>query len=100
MKWALVLTLTFPQARQDKWFALDKWQHFVASSVVQAVGYGFASGKNDHAASLRIGATAAAVVGVGKELRDRRKGGPFSLRDIVWDAAGAGTAAAALHAVR
>jgi hypothetical protein len=30
-----------------------------------------------------------AVVSVGKELRDRRRGGRASGRDLVWDAAGA-----------
>jgi uncharacterized protein YfiM (DUF2279 family) len=36
-----------------------------------------------------IGVTAA--FGIGKEFHDRRIGEPFSLRDITWDAAGAGT---------
>jgi uncharacterized protein YfiM (DUF2279 family) len=102
MKWALVFTLTLPspQRAPDRWFALDKWRHFVASAVVQSVGYGFASGTNGHRESLRIGAAATAVVGVAKEVADRARGGPFSVRDLVWDAAGAGAAAAALHAVR
>lgn len=99
MKWMLIFTLTLPQAREDRWFAVDKWQHFVASSVVQAVGYGFASGKNDHPASLRIGAAAAAVVGISKEVRDYRRGGLFSTKDLVWDVLGAGAAAAAIDAV-
>lgn len=101
MTWALVFTLTFtPQRAPDRWFAIDKWQHFAASAVVQSVGYGFASGRNGHRASLQIGAAAAGVVGVAKEVADRARGGPFSMRDLVWDAAGAAAAAGALHAVR
>jgi uncharacterized protein YfiM (DUF2279 family) len=36
------------------------------------------------------------VVGVGKELFDRRTKGDFSPLDLVWDAAGAGSASVLL----
>jgi uncharacterized protein YfiM (DUF2279 family) len=103
VKWALVFTFTLGSSqdrRPDEWFAVDKWQHFVVSAVVQGVGYGFASGRNGHAASLRIGAGTAIAVGVGKELADRARGRSFSVRDLVWDGAGTGAAALALHGVR
>jgi uncharacterized protein YfiM (DUF2279 family) len=32
------------------------------------------------------------MVGVGKEVHDRRTKGEFSVRDLAWDAAGAGSA--------
>ena len=103
MKWALVFSLTLhgPQTPPaDRWFALDKWKHFATCAVIQGVGYGVASGRNGHSASLRIGAGAVAAAGLGRELYDRKTKKHFSKKDLVWDALGGAVAAVALHAVR
>jgi uncharacterized protein YfiM (DUF2279 family) len=98
---AFSFTLGAPQSHAtDRWFAVDKWKHFASSAVIQAVGYGVASSRNGHSASLRIGAAVSVAAGIGKEVRDRRRGGLFSVRDLVWDAAGTGAAGAALHGTR
>ena len=82
-----------PEHRGDSWFGPDKLQHFFTSAFVQSIGYGAlrrAGGDNGLALAGASALTAAA--GVGKELRDRRVKGEFSVRDLVWDAAGAGSA--------
>ena len=92
----LVFTLGFGSPRQhaaDPWFGPDKLQHFFASAFVQSMGYGTLRALGAEHRSALTGATAAtAVVGVGKELHDRATHGDVSARDVVWDAAGAGSA--------
>ena len=96
MKFALVFGLTFgapAEPSRDAWFGPDKIRHFVTSAVVQGMGYGALRATNaGHRSSLIWSTTLTAAAGVGKELHDRRTTGLFSLRDIAWDAAGAGAA--------
>src|SRR3954470_18322558 len=83
--------------RGDRWFGPDKLQHFFVSAFVQSMSYGTlrAAGAG-HSASLAGASLTSAALGVGKEIHDRHEGGTFSLRDLAWDAAGAGTATVAL----
>ena len=91
----LVLVLSLggaPATRPDDgWFSADKVKHFLTSAFVQSLAYGSLRGVGaSHAASL-VGATVTkAAVGVGKDLYDARTGGDPSVRDLAWDAAGAG----------
>ena len=79
-------------APADGWFGQDKARHFFLSAFVQSVGYGSLRGAGvPHCEALAGASAATAAVGVGKELRDRRVTGTFSARDLVWDAAGAGS---------
>ena len=90
MKLALVFAFSL-HAPRDGWFGPDKVQHFFVSAFVQSLGYGSLRATNASHQSSLVGATAAsAAIGVGKELRDRRVTGLFSLRDLTWDAAGIG----------
>jgi uncharacterized protein YfiM (DUF2279 family) len=77
----------------DAWFGSDKLKHFFVAAFTQSVSYSLlqASGvKHDRALAGAWAVTAA--VSVAKEVRDRRSYGLFSVRDLVWDAAGAGVA--------
>jgi uncharacterized protein YfiM (DUF2279 family) len=75
----------------DSWLGQDKLQHFFASAFVQSLAYGSLRGVGlSHGGALAGASVTTAVVGVGKELRDRRVKGEFSPRDLAWDAAGAG----------
>ena len=79
--------------QRDSWFAYDKIKHFMMSAFIQSLTFGglqYAGASRNAAFAGSIGITAA--FGIGKEFHDRRIGEPFSLRDITWDAAGAGTA--------
>ena len=89
----LVFTLGPGAPSGDRWLAGDKWQHFFTSAFVQSMSYGSlrASGVG-HGGALAGATVASAVAGVGKEVHDLRVKGEFSVRDLTWDAAGAGAA--------
>ena len=77
----------------DRWLGSDKFQHFFTSAVVQSMSYGALRTTGlPHGASLAAATAATATVGIGKEVVDRRTKGVFSVRDLAWDAAGAGAA--------
>lgn len=79
--------------QRDSWFGSDKIKHFLMSAFIQSLtfsGLQYAGAHRNAAFAGSIGVTAA--FGIGKEFHDKRIGEPFSLRDISWDAAGAGSA--------
>ncbi|MBW3554537.1 MAG: hypothetical protein KY466_13565 [Gemmatimonadetes bacterium] len=75
-------------APRDRWFAEDKIQHFTLSAAATTIGYGGASVALERDAALLAAGVAALGLGVAKEVRDVRAGRSFSLKDLVWDAAG------------
>ena len=76
----------------DSWFGQDKARHFFLSAFVQSVTYGSLRGTGlSHGSAIAGASLTTAAASVGKELRDRRVTGTFSMRDLVWDAAGAGS---------
>jgi uncharacterized protein YfiM (DUF2279 family) len=69
----------------------DKVKHFFLAAFVQGVAHSGARATGAGArSSLGLAGVVTSVVSVGKEWHDRRTTG-FSARDLVWDAAGAGT---------
>jgi len=91
----LVFTLGSParSSQGDAWFGPDKLQHFFTSAFVQSLAYGgLRSAGARHGGALAGASVSTAALGVGKEMHDRRTRGEFSLRDLAWDAAGAGAA--------
>jgi uncharacterized protein YfiM (DUF2279 family) len=100
----LVLSLWAPGGggeRRDSWLSADKVKHFFMSAFVQSVSYSaLRTARVSHDGAL-VGASALTLaVGVGKEIHDDRSGARFSVRDLAWDAAGAGTAAVLLSQSR
>ena len=92
MKRALLFSLVLAPPG-DEWFARDKLKHFLVSAFTQSVAYASLQAAGADRTTALAGATAATLgVGIGKEWLDRRGGGAFSGRDLVWDAAGAGAA--------
>jgi len=92
---ALSLSLLTPP---DHWFESDKVKHFFMAALTQSVTYSalqLAGVRHDEAMASAWVVTAG--VSVGKELHDRKAKGLFSVRDLVWDAAGAGAASALLY---
>jgi uncharacterized protein YfiM (DUF2279 family) len=83
------------------WFGADKIKHFLMSAFVHSVAYSAArwSGAGRGTSQIAAG-VASGSVGIWKELHDRRSGRPFSVSDLVWDAAGAASAAALLNHTR
>jgi putative lipoprotein len=83
--------------RGDRWFGPDKLQHFFTSAFVQSMAYGGLRRAGAERGPAIAGASAVtAAAGIGKELYDARMKGEFSGRDLVWDAAGAGSASVLL----
>jgi uncharacterized protein YfiM (DUF2279 family) len=92
---ALSLSLVAPP---DHWFGSDKLKHFFMAAFTQSVTYSalqLAGVRHDHALASAWVVTAG--VSVGKEVHDRKVKGLFSVRDLVWDVAGAGAATAVIH---
>jgi len=88
---ALALSLTTPPP--DNWFGSDKLKHFFMAAFTQTVAYSAlqaARVRHDQAVAGAWAVTA--TVSIAKEIHDRRSYGLFSVRDLVWDAAGAGAA--------
>lgn len=103
---ALVLVLApavaGAQTRSDNWFGPDKVKHFFMSALVQSITYSVAqvTTRAPRSSLLLSASVASAAVGIGKEMHDRGSYGLFSVRDIAWDAAGAGTASLMLARTR
>ena len=88
---ALALSLTTPPP--DKWFGGDKLKHFFMAAFTQSVAYSaLQAARVRHDQALAGAWAVTATVSVAKEIHDRRSYGLFSVRDLVWDAAGAGAA--------
>jgi len=102
VKYFLALLLLLPlslqaQAKNGKpgesFFGPDKIQHFFVSAFLQSFTYSaLRATKATHQSSLAGATATSALFGLGKEVRDKRGYGLFSVRDLVWDAGGIGTA--------
>ena len=76
----------------DSWFGIDKVKHFFMSAFIESVSYSALQAAHaNHRPALAgaIGITAA--FGLGKEIHDyRNPNNHFSIKDLSWDAIGAG----------
>ena len=79
----------------DRWFGVDKLKHAVLGGFLQAFGYAGLRSFGMRHGDAQAGAFVVVIgMAVQKERVDRRAYGRFSVRDVVWGAAGAlGTAA-------
>ena len=85
----------------DRWFGADKLKHFFISAFIQSVSYSMLRAADvEHRGSVVGASVATAAVGLGKEIHDRRARAEFSVRDLAWDAAGAGAATLLLERSR
>ncbi|HET7456146.1 MAG TPA: hypothetical protein VFJ74_00730 [Gemmatimonadaceae bacterium] len=90
-----------PKPTHNTWLGADKVKHFFTSFFVQSVSYSALRVAGARPGASLAGATAvSAAVGIAKEVHDRRSYGLLSAGDLVWDAAGIGTASAMLAKVR
>jgi uncharacterized protein YfiM (DUF2279 family) len=97
----LVLSLWAPGGGGDSWFSADKLKHFFISAFVQSVSYSALRTARASRDGALVGAsTVTLIVGVGKEIHDDRSGESFSVRDLAWDAVGAGAATVLLSRTR
>src|ERR1700674_4028698 len=88
---------------EDSWFGIDKIKHFFMSAFIESVSYSALQAANvNHRSALAgaIGITAA--FGVGREIHDSlNPNNIFSVKDLSWDAIGAGAGLVLLsHTIR
>ena len=77
----------------DPWTSEDKFRHVAASWAAMVFTYAAVRSVNDDSdTALAIALPVTAAFGVAKEVVDRRRGGPFSFRDLAADALGSGVA--------
>jgi len=92
---ALAFALALPP--MGSWFGADKLKHFLMTAFVQSAAFSVARAAGaDRRWSNVAGGVISATVGISKEVRDFRTGKPFSVQDLAWDAAGAGSMGALL----
>jgi uncharacterized protein YfiM (DUF2279 family) len=86
----------------DRWVAEDKFKHFFTSFAVTSLAAAGARATGlDASQSLAAGVAVGAGAGIWKEIRDHRiPGHSASVRDLVWDFAGVGAAAAVISQAR
>lgn len=79
--------------RDDKWFAEDKYKHFLVTTAISAaIASAARHNGNENCDAALIGFSVTLTIGAGKEIYDKRKRGTFySYRDMVWDTAGSAT---------
>jgi uncharacterized protein YfiM (DUF2279 family) len=95
------ITPVLAQRAQDAWLGADKVRHLFAAYAVTAFTFGGARLIGvDRDASAAAGAVAGVLASFGKELADRSQGGPFSVRDLVWDLIGIGAGFAIVQSTR
>lgn len=82
----------------DPWIAPDKVKHATVAFALQGGAYAVMRGVTDHRLALAGATLATAALSLLKERMDRRTTG-FSVRDLVWDAAGVAAASVILAAV-
>ncbi|HEX6308427.1 MAG TPA: hypothetical protein VFZ69_09585 [Longimicrobiales bacterium] len=92
-----------PQSRTAPaaWPGEDKFRHVAMSWATMAFTYAAArAAEQDSDTALAIALPVTAAAGIGKEIADRRGGGPFSFGDLVADAIGTGIGWLFLREVR
>ena len=86
--------------RVDKWFAVDKAQHFTYCCLI-SLGCQYVlvnKSKNTESESLPVSTALSFVAGLSKELNDSRgKNGFFSVKDMIANCAGLLVAAAIIN---
>lgn len=85
----------------DSWTGEDKLRHAAASWAAMVFTYAAARAVHDDPdTAIAVALPVTASFGIAKEIVDRRRGGPFSFRDLAADALGAGAAWLFLREVR
>jgi putative lipoprotein len=90
-------------ARPDSWFGVDKIKHFFISAFIESVSYSALQAAGVRHRTAMTGAIGITVgFGIGREIHDKRTpGNIFSVRDLTWDALGAGAGAVLLsHTIK
>lgn len=99
----LTLACTVPAQAQkpkppDPVIGVDKVKHFFIAGFVESMSFaGLQAAGSNRSAARASAITVTAIVSVAREVHDKRKKGLFSVRDLAWDAIGAGAALLVLN---
>lgn len=82
----------YSQTSHDKWFSQDKFLHFSACAAISGFTYHVSIRHLDECEKRgRIySISVTALLGIAKELYDKKKKGHFSWKDLFWDGIGLG----------
>jgi uncharacterized protein YfiM (DUF2279 family) len=90
-----------PAPPPETWFGVDKVKHFMMSAFIHSAVFSASRAAGLPRSSAQLaGGVSTLTFGVGKELLDRRRARQFSVKDLLWDGAGALSAAALLNGTR
>ncbi|MEO8192830.1 MAG: hypothetical protein ABI681_03190 [Gemmatimonadales bacterium] len=95
---AALAQTAMPERQSDALFGVDKVKHFFIAGFVESMTFASLQklgASRGTARAAAIGTTG--VVSLGREFHDRRTKGLFSIRDLAWDAIGAGAALLVLN---
>jgi len=82
----------------DPVIGVDKVKHFFIAGFVESMTFAGLQAAGANRSTARASALAVtAVISVGREVHDKKKKGLFSVRDLAWDAIGAGAALIVLN---
>ena len=82
----------------DPIVGVDKVKHFFIAGFVESMSFAGLQAAGTNRSTARASAlTVTAIVSVAREVHDKRKKGLFSVRDLAWDAIGAGAALLVLN---
>lgn len=88
-----VVPASQPPRPEDAFFGTDKVKHFFIAGFVETMAFAGAQAAGSGRSTARpVAIGTVAAVSLGRELYDRRRKGLFSVRDLAWDALGAGAA--------
>ena len=88
-----VIPASQPARPEDAFFGTDKVKHFFIAGFVETMAFAGAQAAGSGRSTARpVAIGTVTAVSLGRELYDRRRKGLFSVRDLAWDALGAGAA--------
>ena len=85
-----VPSTTLRAGKTDAWFSTDKFMHFGVSAAIPGLTY-YAYVyrlEQDQTQGKIISISLTGLIGLGKEIYDKKTKGHFSWKDLVWDALG------------
>jgi len=74
----------------DQWFSRDKFLHFYFSATIAGLSFHVYTDqmKRNETQGRVISVSLTALIGLGKELYDKKKKNQFSWKDLAWDGLG------------
>lgn len=74
----------------DPWFSEDKFYHLTACAAIPSLTFHLCTsyGNIDAARAKVYSVSATALIGISKEIYDKKKKNHFSWKDLFWDGAG------------